>query len=240
MEANETRLLRREVVADQTMAFWFARPEGFTFEAGQNATFSLLDPAEFDGFGPSRTFTIASAPHEPDLMVATRMRDTAFKRLLKTGPLGCRVGIEGPAGMMTLHEDASRPAVFIAGGIGITPFLSMARHAAHARLPHRIQLLYGNRRPEDAAFFDELAAMEKSNPNFRLVAIMSLMEKSQRPWSGEKGMMDRAFLARHLGDAKKAIYYLAGPPGMVMGVQTALGELGVADDDMRGEEFYGY
>jgi ferredoxin-NADP reductase len=173
-------------------------------------------------------------------MIATRMRDTAFKRLLKSGPLGCRAGIEGPNGTMTLHADASRPAVFIAGGIGITPFLSMARHAAHARLPHRILLLYGNRRPEDAAFFDELSAMQKSNPNFRLAPIMSQMEKSQRPWTGETGMIDRPFLARHLPEPKQPICYLAGPPGMVMAAQTALGSLGVADDDIRGEEFYGY
>ena len=130
MPAQETRLLRREVVAERTMAFWFARPEGFDYEAGQYANWSLLDPAEFDGFGPTRTFTIASAPHEPDLMIASRMRDTAFKRLLSTGPLTCRVGVDGPTGDLTLHQDPSRPAVFIAGGIGITPFLSMARHAA--------------------------------------------------------------------------------------------------------------
>ena len=240
MPVCETRLLRREVVADQTMAFWIGRPEGFTFEAGQHATFSLLEPSEFDGFGSNRTFTIASAPHEADLMVATRMRDSAFKRALRADPLGCRIGVEGPNGIMTLHEDVSRPAVLVAGGIGITPFLSMARHAAQARLPHRILLLYGNRRPEDAAFLDELSAMPKTNPNFRLAPVMSQMEKSQRPWSGETGMIDRPFLERHLPEPKKPVYYLAGPPGMVMGVQMTLAGFGVADDDIRSEEFFGY
>ena len=103
------------------MAFHFERPAGFAHQAGQNALFSLAGSSE------SRTFTIASAPHEPQLTVATRMRDSAFKRALGSAAPGLAVGIDGPAGLMVLHEDERRPAVFLAGGIGITPFLSMAR-----------------------------------------------------------------------------------------------------------------
>lgn len=240
MPAYETRLLRREVVAERTMAFWFARPEGFSYEAGQYATWSLLEPAEFDGFGPTRTFTIASAPHEPELMIASRMRDTAFKRLLGSGALGCRVGVDGPEGQMTLNPDPSRPVVFIAGGIGITPFFSMAKHAAHARLPHRIHLFYSNRRPEDAPFLEELRALERANPRFRLVATMTQIENSKQSWSGQTGQIDKAMLERHLGDLKAPVYYLAGPPGMAMGMQVLLDGLGCAEEDVRGEEFYGY
>ena len=119
--------LRRETVADGTMAFYFSRPPGFRHEAGQSLLLTLVDPPETDGEGNSRTFTIASAPHESELMIATRMRDTAFKRVLKTAPLGTTVSIDGPNGEMVLHEDVTRPAVFLAGGIGITPFLSIAR-----------------------------------------------------------------------------------------------------------------
>jgi ferredoxin-NADP reductase len=104
------------------MAFHFERPPGFAHLAGQNALFKLA--------GESRTFSIASAPHEPHLTVATRMRDSAFKRTLREAAPGLKVEIDGPAGMMVLHDDAARPAVFLAGGIGITPFLSMARDAA--------------------------------------------------------------------------------------------------------------
>src|SRR5436190_1394709 len=139
---NETRLLRSEPVAEGTMVFYFERPAGFDYQAGQNAQFSLLDAKEFDGFGPTRTFTFASAPHERELMIATRIRDTAFKRTLKSAAPGLRVGVDGPNGLMVLHGDPTRPAVFIAGGIGVTPFLSMVRHAAHARLPHPLWLFY--------------------------------------------------------------------------------------------------
>jgi ferredoxin-NADP reductase len=236
----EARLVRRETVAEGTMAFYFERPEGFSYQAGQNVLLSLLEAKEFDGFGPTRTFTFASAPHEPELMVATRMRDTAFKRTLKSAAPGLRVRLDGPNGLMTLHEDAVRPAVFIAGGIGITPFLSMARHAAHARLPHRLWLFYSNRRPEDAPFLGELRQLEGANPSYRFVPTMTDMENSALPWSGETGVIGEALLKRHLQNLKSPIYYLAGPPGMVMGMQQLLDGLGIPEDDVRDEEFYGY
>lgn len=222
------------------MAFRFARPAGFGFKAGQNMLVTLVDPPETDSKGASRTFTIASAPHEADLLVVTRMRDTAFKRTLKSAAAGLAVTLDGPNGVMTLHEDAARPAVFLAGGVGITPFLSMARDAAKRRLPQKIQLLYSNRRPEDAAFLDELMALERENPNYKLIATMAEMEKSARPWNGERGVISRALVERHVPDLKAPIYYLAGPPGMTMAMQNLLESAGVSADDIRSEEFYGY
>lgn len=240
MAVYQSALRRRESVADGTAAFYFDKPAGFVHQAGQNALFTLIDPPDTDSQGPSRTFTIASAPHEPELMIATRMRDTAFKRVLKSAALGLPLQIDGPSGVMVLHEDPARPAVFLAGGIGVTPFLSMARHAAKNRLPHRIVLFYSNRRPEDAAFLDELQALERSSPSFRLIATMAEAEKSSRPWQGETGFIRREMLERHLGGARNPVYYFAGPPGMTMAMQAMLEGFGVSENDMRSEEFYGY
>ena len=237
---HETRLLRSEPLAEGTMGFRFARPQGFDFTAGQNGQFTLLEAKEFDGFGPTRTFTFASAPHEPELLIATRMRDTAFKRTLRFASPGLRVGLEGPNGLMVLHDEAARPAVFMAGGIGVTPFLSMARHAAHAKLPHQLWMFYSNRRPEDAPFLSELQGLAGANPNFHFVPTMTGMEKSHSQWRGETGVVGAAMIERHLRGVERPIYYLAGPPGMVMGMQTMLDGLGVSLDDVRDEEFYGY
>src|SRR2546421_11608257 len=137
---SEAPLLRREAVAANPLAFWFEKPQGFSYQAGQNALFTLTRPAEMDAYGASRPFTLASAPHESDLMVATRMRNTAFKRSLAAMPLGMPLRIQGPAGTMVLHEDEARPAVFLAAGIGITPFRAMALDAAQRNLPHGIRL----------------------------------------------------------------------------------------------------
>ncbi len=240
MAVYESALRRREPVAEGTAAFYFEKPAGFAHQAGQNAVFTLMDPPETDSQGPSRTFTIASAPHEPELMIATRMRDTAFKRVLKSAAPGAPVRIDGPSGVMVLHEDAARPAVFLAGGIGVTPFLSMARHAAKNHLPHRITLFYSNRRAEDAAFLEELHALERSNPNYRLVATLSEAEKSSQPWKGETGFIRPDMLERYLADLKSPVYYFAGPPGMAMAMQSMLEGMGVNGNDMHSEEFYGY
>ena len=240
MAVYETRLVRRATVAEGTMAFHFEHPTGFAHDAGQNIVMTQVDPPATDSEGPSRTFTVASAPHEPELMIATRMRDTAFKRVLKSAAIGLKVRIDGPNGVMVLHEDAARPAVLLAGGIGITPFLSMARHAAKNRLLHRIVLFYSNRRPEDAAFLDELRSLEQANPNYRLIASMAEPEKSSQAWKGETGFIRRDMLERHLPDLLSPIYYFAGPPAMTMAMQSMLERCGVSGNDMRSEEFYGY
>lgn len=240
MAVHETRLLRRETVAEGTMAFHFYKPSGFRHQAGQSLLLTLVNPPETDGEGNSRTFTVASAPHEPELMIATRMRDTAFKRVLKTAPIGTTVSIDGPNGELVVHDDTARAAVFLAGGIGITPFLAMVRHAAKERLPHRLYLFYANRRPEDAAFLAELQKLEQSNPNYRLIAIMGEPEKSAQRWSGETGFIRRELLERHLADITSPLYYFAGPPSMTMAMQKMLRDIGIDEQAMRYEEFYGY
>lgn len=234
------KLKSREEVAERTMAFHFEKPAGWTFKAGQFIDITLLDPPETDAEGNTRGFSIASAPQEETLMVATRLRDTAFKRVLKTAPLGTAVKIEGPFGNLTLHNNAARPAVMLAGGIGITPFRSILFNAAKEKLPHRIFLFYSNRRPEDAPFLESLQALEKENPNYKLIASMTEMEKSHQPWQGEAGRINKGMLDRYLKGAGSCIYYIAGPPGMVKGLHTMLNEAGVDDDDIRTEEFVGY
>ena len=225
MSAIRTRLVRQESVAEGTMAFHFERPRGFLFQAGQNVLVTLGEGWE------DHVFTIASAPHEPELMIATRMRDSAYKNRLKAMEPGEAVTIDGPNGMMVLHADASRPAVFIAGGIGITPFLAMLRDARHRRLGHRITLFYSNRRAAGAPFLDELRALEKTHLNFRLVS--TLTEEGGEP-------IAEAMLRRHLAGLKEAVYYVAGPPGMTMDMLGILAGFGIAPDEMQSEEFYGY
>src|SRR4029077_11417158 len=117
----KTRLKEKEHLAEGTMGFYFAKPEGFQFKAGQYVDVTLIDPAETDAEGNIRSFSIASAPENEHLLVATRMRDTAFKRVLRMAHADLEVNMEGPIGSFTLHNNAAKPAVFLAGGIGITP-----------------------------------------------------------------------------------------------------------------------
>lgn len=235
-----TTLRKREEIAEATMAFHFGRPADFQFRAGQSVDVTLLNPPETDAEGNTRAFSIASAPFDSDLMIATRMRDSAFKRVLRNANVPLDVKIEGPSGSFVLHRKSEKPAVFLAGGIGITPFVSIIRQATHDRAPHRLYLFYGNRRPEDAAFLDVLTEIQAQNPNFRLIATMSEMEKSHREWKGETGFIDKAMLAKHLPALEGPIYYIAGPPAMVAAMRRMLTEAGVDEDDIRTEEFSGY
>ncbi len=138
------------------MAFHFLKPAGFQFKAGQSMNVALIDPPETDAKGNSRACSIVSAPSEDTLAIATRLRDIAFKRVLRTMPEGAKLQLRGPAGQFTLDDGGTGPAVFLAGGIGITPFVSMLRQAAHDGLARKLYLFYSNRRPEDAAFLGEL------------------------------------------------------------------------------------
>jgi len=234
------KLRKQFPAAEGTLALQFEKPAGFDFVAGQAMDLTLLQPRETDAEGNTRYFSIASAPHEDFLMVATRLRDTAFKRQLPGLEAGAEVKISAPGGSLRLHNNPARPAVFLAGGIGITPVRSILLRAAREKLAHRIFLFYSNRRPEDAAFLDELTILQQENPHFTLIATMTGMAKSALPWNGETKRLDRALLDKHLGEAKSPVYYVIGPPGMVTGVRAMLNQTGVDDDDIRAEDFGGY
>jgi len=184
MADQSSTLMRREEVAEGTMAFHFEKPSGFSFRAGQFADVTLTDPPETDAKGNTRTFSIASPPIADELVFTTRMRNTAFKRSLKKVPLTVEVKIGPAAGTFTLHKNLARPAIFLAGGIGITPFLSIVQQADRDRLSQKLYLFYSNRRPEDAAFLDTLRALETANPNFRLICTMTEMSKSKQDKNG--------------------------------------------------------
>jgi ferredoxin-NADP reductase len=234
------KLLNRVEVAEGTMSFYFEKPSGFEHKPGQSSDLTLLDPPETDAEGNVRTFSIASAPFEDQLMFATRMRDTAFKRSLKRVPLGTPVKMESPMGSFTLHKNSAKPAVFLAGGIGVTPFFSIAKQADYDRLPHKLYFFYSNRRPEDAPFLDVLEKLQKTNPNFHFVGTMTDMPHSKKEWAGETGLIDKGMLVKHLRDLQGPIYYLAGPPAMVAAMRKMLVASGVDEDDIRTEEFAGY
>jgi ferredoxin-NADP reductase len=233
-------LRARERIAEGTMAFHFDRPTGFDFAPGQYMNVTLINPSETDAEGNTRSFSIANPPGDPELMIATRMRDTAFKRVLGTIPLPAEVRIKGPYGSFTLHKDPARPAAFLVGGIGITPFFSISMQAALDRQPHPIFMFYSNRRPEDAPFLSSLLDLAGQNPNFHFIPTMTKMEKSKLEWKGERGLINREMLERHLPSLEGPIYYSAGPPGLVAAMWQVLTAAGVRDDDIRTEEFPGY
>lgn len=240
MPAFYVTLKNKKQVVEGTMAFCFEKPNGFEYKAGQHITITLLDPPETDEKGISRLFSLASAPHEKQLMIATRMRNTAFKRVLQTLSVGAKVEIYGPSGSFLVPEDPHQPVVFLAGGIGITPFFSILKQADHDKVSRKFFLFYSNRRPEDAAFFEELLRLEQENANFTVVHTMTEAEKSSMPWQGETGYIDNAMLDKYADNLENPVYYMAGPPAMVMAMKEMMLQRGINKEYIKHENFYGY
>jgi ferredoxin-NADP reductase len=231
-------LVRTEAIARDTTAFHFRRPAGFAFRAGQFADYTLIDPPETDSQGNTRGFSLANAPYEPDLIAATRIRDTAFKRVLSRLPVGTEVELDAPYGDFTLHRTPTTLAVFIIGGIGVTPVRSMIAQAMRDRTGHQITLLHASRTPEDLAYRSDFERLASGHRNFRYVPVAT--DSAPAAWRGERGRVDERMLARYVPKLTGPIFYLSGPEGMVKAMRRLLVGLRVDEDSMRTEEFAGY
>ena len=222
------------------MAFWLdTNGASFGFRAGQHADFMFRRPCMEGENDNSRTFSIASSPHDKrPVMIAMRMRRTAFKTALKSAALGTKFIVSRARGSFALHRDITRPAVFLAGGIGIAPIRSIIHQATQERLPHRLYLFYSNREADDAAFIEECESLTVQNPNFTFVP--TLTGNRTIAWPYEKGHINREMLSRYLLGLKGPIYYIAGPSGMVTAMTDLLNASGVSDDDVKTEEFGDY
>jgi len=237
------KYLKYENIANDTAAFYFEKPNDFKFKAGQFGDFTIINPAETDAEGNTRTFSLLSSPSENNIVIATRLRDTAFKRNLKNFTPGAELIFDAPMGVFTLHGDINRPAIFLAGGIGVTPFRSIIADATEKKLAHKIFLFFSNKTPADTPYLAELESLQKNNPNFKLIATMTQTETGGKPrpkWKGETGRLDSELLDKYLMDLTEPIYYLAGPKGLVRALQKILNDRGVKNDDIKIEEFTGY
>ena len=167
------------------------------------------------------------------------MRNSGFKEALSALPVGSPARIEGPMGSFCLHNNTARSAVFLAGGIGIAPFLSILSYAEQEKLRHPIVLFYANRYLADAAFIEALWKLERENPRFRFVPTLT-RAATNNSWKGKVGHISSEMLLTHVGTLQGPIYYIAGPPTMVASARQILSAAGVDEDDIRTEEFGGY
>jgi ferredoxin-NADP reductase len=237
----KARLVEIRTVADGTAAFVFEfAGVSFEFKAGQTCDVTLPAPKYQDAKGTTRTYSIASSPADlPRIMFATRLTGSAFKRSLVEAEAGTEVEIEGPFGSFTLHQNPKRPAAFLAGGIGITPFRAMIKDAVERALPHRMTLFYSNRNVASTAFLDDFEAWARQAPNFQFRPTLTEPQVGEA-WAYETGLIDLVFLRGHLTEASETIFYVAGPAAFVKAMQDLLPAAGADPDNIRAEEFAGY
>lgn len=221
-------ILEQKTIAEKTCEVSFGLPGNkFIFLAGQYVRANAPKLVYPDPKGASRLFSIVSSPNNKDkISIAFRNSGSGFKRTLMKLPIGSLVDIEGPFGYFTLPKNLSQPIVFIAGGIGITPCLSMICYATEEKLNHPITLLYANRNVESAAYLEELTTIAKQNPRFLL--------------KNQYGRIDANFIQQSVKNLVEPIWYIVGLPAMVADARNLLSRLGINDTKIYFEDFTGY
>jgi ferredoxin-NADP reductase/nitrite reductase/ring-hydroxylating ferredoxin subunit len=236
-------LAKEKLHGTDIMTFKLSRGK-MDFTAGQYAFFKL-DGVTGDAKGPIRHFSIASSPTEQDLIISTRIRDTPYKQKLASLHEGAKILAWGPQGEFVLHDDHLKPAVFLSGGIGVTPFRSMVKYATDKQLPLKITMFDSNKNEQGILHKDEFDRWAGQNKNVKIVYTLTEEEHQQRPanWAGEYGRINKEMIVKHLSDDEiaKAVYYICGPPGMLKAMQKLLREeLQIPKERMKVESFTGY
>ncbi len=207
------------------------------FKPGQFFYIDLINPPHNDSKGSHRHFTIVNSPDESGIIeMATRIRDSAFKKSLVEMPIGSEAEISGPDGNFILPSKISIPLVFITGGIGITPFISMLRYVQGNKLPYKITILYSNNNQKSAAFLSELKMITEKNPKIKLILMMT----EEPDFAGEKRLIDASFIKQYVPDLNSVVFMLSGPPEMVRAMRDELKKLNIDRKKIKFEEFVGY
>jgi ferredoxin-NADP reductase len=227
---------KREV-AKGTLFVLFAVDGYPMYRPGNYFWVELPDRGYQDEKGLRRHISLVTSPTEVGVVgLATRLRDSAFKRTLAELEVGDEVDVEEPKGSFLLPENTSVHYVFIAGGIGITVFRAMLRYIADTKLPYRVTLVYSNRDRESAAFLDELGELEGRIDGLRVILTMT----DDTGWEGESRRVDAEMLRDRLGDLDGIQFLVAGPPAMTEAVADSLHAAGVPEDGVLVGKFSGY
>jgi len=196
-----------------------------------------LPHGDADDRGTTRVFTVASAPSETLVRLTTRLADqpSSFKHALAELSPGALLEVSGPHGQL-VYDGSEDASVFIAGGIGITPFRAMLADLAATGARPNITLLYSNSTPDIPfrAFLDGLAFAWQ---RFRVVYTVT---GASAAWHGPRQRIGVHFLQQHARPTTRQVYYVCGPTPFVTSVRDALAELGVPGSQIRHEGFPGY
>lgn len=229
------KFLEKHEVARNTFEFRFNKPQDFNFIPGQYGGFTLPLLAGAAPGSNNRRFSLISSPTDAYLAFTTRLQDSPFKRQLAEMIPGMEIKFAGPTGQFILPSDAAKPVVLIAGGIGIAPFLSMMRHQLYARSNRPLLVFYGNRTPEDAPYFADLAEFNQGN-----ITLIHCMSQADASWKGETGFIEHTLIKKHVSDITQPEYFVCGAPTMVTALHETLLEMGINEDQIHVEDFPGY
>ncbi len=216
-----------------TSSFRFPRPVGFDFKPGQ----FMIVTIRSDGKELVHPFSISSSPTDGDFIEFTKkLTANEYSMRLRAMKSGDWTRVDGPYGSFTCECEYGR-ILFLAGGIGITPFYSIIKYCTDKGLPTSLVLIYGCRSENEVAFKKELEDLQVKNPNFRLIPVLSEPSPS---WSGKAGFVTADLIKQEVPDFKDRIFYACGPPAMITAMQKVVAALGMAETQLRLESFVGH
>jgi ferredoxin-NADP reductase len=215
-----------------THAILLRKPNGFSFRPTQFTFLGIPTAA-----GPEwRPMSLATSPTREHLEYAVRVSDSAFKQAFSQINPGDTAWVRGPLGEFVLNEH--RPAILIAGGIGITPLKGMAEYAADRELPIPVRLLYSSRSEEEIAYRTELEELARRNSKFSIH--LTLTGATPSGWGGRTGRISTGMVEEVASDLPDPLYYVCGTPQFVQDQLSLLARLGVSEADLDWEPFRGY
>jgi ferredoxin-NADP reductase len=225
-------LLERKEIALQTYQYFFEKPDGFDFVAGQYVFLDFAQPVNRDDRPSMRALSIASAPYEERLMFVMRDSESAFKKNMRAMNVGDEILIKGPLGHVAIPENLHQPIMFLIAGVGITPVRAMLKQEEYIKSQRPITVIYSNKTQADVALRDDVEKI--TLPNYKLVYTLT---REEGEWSGEKGRINAEMIRRYVDDTFNQMYYVVGTGEFITAMQAVLTEMNIPKEKIVFDNF---
>ncbi|HXS15148.1 MAG TPA: FAD-dependent oxidoreductase [Candidatus Saccharimonadales bacterium] len=230
----QTAFLKKKLEAEGIFSFYCMKPENFTFLPGQYVDITL----PIDGRDETYSFTLSSTPEENELIFTTRQSGSLYKKALFSIQKGQRLVMRGPLGGFVISGTDKKNLIFLAGGIGITPFRSMMFNRLASSGTYKIFLFASFSKREDMVFYREFQEIMEQNKNISI--IWTLSNENNKEWEGEKGRINEELLRKYIPNLADCHFFVAGGNDMVDDTVLFLQKMGVENKYIKTDTFTGY
>ena len=229
-ETNIKEIIPR--TADVT-SYRFPRPQELTYNPGQYFFITIKQGDK----ELTKHFSFSSSPTEKDHFEFTKkLTDHEYSMALKAAKVGDWARIDAPYGQFTFEGEYPKIAL-LAGGIGITPIISICKNATDKGLNSKITLFYGCRTEKDISFKQELEKLQEQNKNLKIVFMVN---EASSQWKGATGVINAEMIKKELPDYKDNVFYVCGPSPMVKAMETLMESIELPKAQLKLEYFTGY
>ena len=232
------RLKEINNIAFATQEYVFDTPTMPHFTPGQYMEWTLGQP-HIDSRGNRRYFTLASSPTEDVIRLGVRMNPQAstFKHALSTLKPGDTIVAGQLSGDFVMPEDKQQKLVFIAGGIGVTPFRSMIKYLLDKNEKRHVTLMYSNKTKEEIAY---KSLFDEAGTKLGIKNVYTITDTIPPDWDGRTGFISRKMIEEEVPDHLESIFYISGPQAMVAAFEKILTEMGIPKSHIKTDFFPGF